>query len=61
MATNANDEVYPFVFAVVENENNESWKWFLSCIRLYVTNRNLCIISDRHSGIIEAIKEDSLW
>jgi hypothetical protein len=50
-----------FAFAVVESENKDSWKWFLSCIRRYVTNRNLCIISNRHGGIIEAIKEDSLW
>ena len=50
-----------FAFAVVESENKDRWKWFLSCIRHYVTNLNLCIILDRHSGIIEAIKEDSLW
>jgi hypothetical protein len=50
-----------FAFAVMESENKDSWKWFLSCIRCYVTNLNLCIILDRHDGIIEAIKEDSLW
>jgi hypothetical protein len=61
MAIDANNEVYPLAFAVVESENKDSWKWFLSCIRHYVTNQNLCIISDRHGGIIEAIREDSLW
>jgi hypothetical protein len=61
MATDANNELYPLAFAIVESENYDSWKWFLSCIRRYVTNRNLCIISDRHPGIIKAIREDPLW
>jgi hypothetical protein len=61
MAIDAKNEVYPLAFTVVESENKNSWKWFLSCIRRYVTNRNLCIISDRHGGIIEAIREDPLW
>ena len=61
MATDANNEVYALAFAVVESENKGSWKWFLSCIRRYVINWNLCIISDRHGGIIKAIKEDSIW
>ena len=61
MATDAKNEVYPLAFAVVERENKDSWKWFLSCIRRYVTNQNLCVISNRHGGVIEAIREDSLW
>ena len=61
MATDANNEIYPLTYTVVESKNKDSWKWFLSCIRRYVTNRNLCIISDRHGGIIEAIREDPLW
>ena len=52
MATDGNNEIYPFVFAVVESESTESWGWFLACLLTYVTNRtNLCIISNRHHGI----------
>uniref|UniRef100_A0A2N9EWY4 SWIM-type domain-containing protein n=1 Tax=Fagus sylvatica TaxID=28930 RepID=A0A2N9EWY4_FAGSY len=56
MATEANNEIYPLAFAVVESENGDSWSWFLDCIRKHVTSRkHLCIISDRHGGILHAI------
>jgi hypothetical protein len=32
MATDANNEVYRFAFAVVESENKNSWKWFCHAI-----------------------------
>ena len=52
MAMYANNEVYPLVFTVVECESKETWGWFLACLTRFVTNgTNLCIISDRHSGI----------
>ncbi|XP_030942302.1 uncharacterized protein LOC115967357 [Quercus lobata] len=52
MATDANNEVYPLTFAVVENESKETWGWFLACLKRFVTDQtNLCIISDRHLGI----------
>ena len=52
MATDANNEVYPLAFAVVESESKETWGWFLACLKRFVTDQtNLCIISDRHSGI----------
>ena len=52
MAMNANNEVYPLVFVVVESESKDTWGWFLACLTTFVTDRtNLCIISNRHSGI----------
>ncbi|XP_075669961.1 uncharacterized protein LOC142639702 [Castanea sativa] len=33
MATDANNKIYPLVFAVVESESTETWGWFLACIR----------------------------
>jgi hypothetical protein len=56
MATEANNEVYPLAFAVVESKNGDSWSCFLDCIRKHVTSRkHLCIILDRHGGILHAI------
>ena len=52
MAIDANNKIYPLAFVVVESESTETWGWFMTCIRRYVTNQtDLCIISDRHLGI----------
>uniref|UniRef100_A0A2N9G5E1 MULE transposase domain-containing protein n=1 Tax=Fagus sylvatica TaxID=28930 RepID=A0A2N9G5E1_FAGSY len=58
MAQDANNEIYPLAFAIVENESESTWKWFLSLIRLHVTQRKgICTISDRHGGIRKAIMD----
>ncbi|XP_021749052.1 uncharacterized protein LOC110714810 [Chenopodium quinoa] len=55
-SVDANFQVFPLAFAIVEGENTSSWSWFLSCIRVHVTDREgLCVISDRHAGIIAAM------
>ncbi|KAL9684501.1 hypothetical protein QQ045_021941 [Rhodiola kirilowii] len=49
---------YLFAFALVESENTSSWFWFMSCIREGVTSRRgLCVISDRHGGIMATMNE----
>ncbi|KAL6316794.1 hypothetical protein AAG906_021094 [Vitis piasezkii] len=41
-----------------QGENVDSWGWFLACIRTRVTNRRkLCVISDRHPGIMAAMSD----
>uniref|UniRef100_A0A2N9HZV4 MULE transposase domain-containing protein n=1 Tax=Fagus sylvatica TaxID=28930 RepID=A0A2N9HZV4_FAGSY len=35
----ADNKVYPLAFAIVENESESTWKWFLCLIRLHVTQR----------------------
>ncbi|KAL9670830.1 hypothetical protein QQ045_008388 [Rhodiola kirilowii] len=53
-----NNGVLPVAFALVESENTSSWSWFMRCIRDGVTLRlGLCVISDRHGGIMAAMKE----
>ncbi|XP_056688052.1 uncharacterized protein [Spinacia oleracea] len=37
MSINANFQLFPLAVAIVENENGESWKWFMKCIRHLVT------------------------
>ncbi|KAJ7962058.1 Transposon protein, putative, Mutator sub-class, expressed [Quillaja saponaria] len=53
-----NNSLVPVAFAVVEEENTDSWGWFLSLIRMHVTQRvGICLISDRHAGIIAAASD----
>ncbi|XP_021771013.1 uncharacterized protein LOC110735155 [Chenopodium quinoa] len=53
-----NFQVFPLAFALVEGENISSWSWFMSCLRDRVTQRDgLCVIFDRHAGIIAAMND----
>ena len=59
MATDANNKVLPLVFAVVDKKSGPSWGWFLECFRIslgeVIANKDICVISDRHKGIQNAI------
>ncbi|KAG5529356.1 hypothetical protein RHGRI_029912 [Rhododendron griersonianum] len=58
----AENQIFPIAFAIVEKEDANNWGWFLSCLRNFVTNRTeLCLISDRHTGLLSYIKGDPLW
>ena len=57
MATDANNGIYPLAFAVMEKESKDTWRWFLRCLKKHVTkDREFRIISDRHKGILNAVK-----
>ena len=59
MAQDVNNEIYPLAFAIVKNEFESTWKWFLCLIRLHVTQQEgICTISDRHGGIKAAIMDE---
>jgi hypothetical protein len=53
-----NNQIIPIAMAFVEGENFESWLWFFRQLKIgIVKNRpNMCIIHDRHAGILKAIK-----
>ncbi|XP_057540802.1 uncharacterized protein LOC130818660 [Amaranthus tricolor] len=34
MVIDANSQLFPLAFAVVEGESNDTWSWFLDCIRV---------------------------
>ncbi|KAL9674108.1 hypothetical protein QQ045_030378 [Rhodiola kirilowii] len=52
------NQILPLAYALVESKNIESWKWFMTCIRSDVTQRDgLCIILDRHIGIMRVMEE----
>lgn len=51
----------PLAFAIVEGETKDAWSWFLGCIRTHVTQQQgLCLISDRHASILEAVRNPHL-
>ena len=61
MGCDGNNQLFPLAFAITEGENIDSWGWFLACIRNRVTQRTgMCVISDRHPGIMTAMSDPHL-
>ena len=61
MGCDGNNKLFSLEFAITEGENIDSWGWFLVCIRNRVTERpRICIISDRHPGIMAAMTDPHL-
>ena len=61
MGCDGNNQLFPLTFAIIEGENIDSWGWFLPCIRNRVTQRTgICVISDKHPGIMAAISDPHL-
>ncbi|KAK4405794.1 hypothetical protein Sango_0585900 [Sesamum angolense] len=58
-AMDGNQQVPPLAFAIVDEETYPSWKWFLQQLSRHVIRgrRGICLISDRHGGIIKAVRE----
>jgi len=52
------NQVVPLAFAFVESENIGSWTWFFRQLKISVVKDkpNVCILHDRHAGILSAIK-----
>ena len=48
MTTNANNEIVPLVFTVMDDETRASWRWFSSCLQTarqhVVPDSSICII-----------------
>ncbi|XP_052621924.1 uncharacterized protein LOC128127496 [Lactuca sativa] len=56
----ANNQVYPIAWVVVDVENKPNWTWFIELLRDSVDlqdGRGLVVISDQHKGLSEAVKE----
>uniref|UniRef100_K3ZC66 SWIM-type domain-containing protein n=1 Tax=Setaria italica TaxID=4555 RepID=K3ZC66_SETIT len=49
----------PLAFSLAESENNESWSWFMKLVRRHVLGplRIVCMISDRHHGLLNCTKD----
>ncbi|CAI9272226.1 unnamed protein product [Lactuca saligna] len=59
MGVDGNNQILPLAFAIVENESYDTWDWFLSHVKNHVVKdrEGICLISDRHGGILKAINE----
>lgn len=56
------NHLIPIAFAIVESENISSWTWFMDRVKKKVVlrRRDVCVISDRHAGIISAMNNPTL-
>ncbi|KAL8098798.1 hypothetical protein AgCh_031499 [Apium graveolens] len=59
VAVDGFSHILPLAFAIVESENVSSWGWFMDRLRRFVAGRRhgICIISDRHVGIMAAMRQ----
>jgi hypothetical protein len=62
IANDANKRLVPLAFAFVEAENNNNWQWFFHLLRTKVLppQRDICVISDGHQGILAAVNIEIL-
>ncbi|XP_047313724.1 uncharacterized protein LOC124917311 [Impatiens glandulifera] len=60
MGSDSNNHQYPLAYAIVNEETTANWSWFLRRLRRFIcrSRTGVCIISDRHAGIIEAMKKE---
>ena len=57
-AQDGNYHQYPLAFAVVDSENNDSWRWFMTKLQEIIPDDDeLVFISDRHQSILKAVAE----
>ncbi|XP_022562547.1 uncharacterized protein LOC111208095 [Brassica napus] len=57
LAQDGNFQIFPIAFAVVDTENDDSWHWFFTQLKLLIPDdEGLAIISDRHNSIGKAIR-----
>ena len=49
IGVDCNNQIVPLAFAFVENENIDSWYWFLERVKIHVVaaRPDVCLISDR--------------
>ncbi|KAL0456107.1 UNVERIFIED_CONTAM: hypothetical protein Slati_0949900 [Sesamum latifolium] len=54
----ANQQILPIAFTLVDEESLASWRWFLEMLAKHLMlddDDRICLIFDRHSGLISAI------
>ena len=57
IGVDGNNQLMLVAFAFIESENTDSWLWFLQLVKQHVVvgRTNVCLISDRHAEILQAI------
>ncbi|XP_062099976.1 uncharacterized protein LOC133805842 [Humulus lupulus] len=57
IALDANNHLYPVAFGIVDNENHDSWKYFMSKLKEAIGEvEDLAFVSDRHVSITHALE-----
>ncbi|KAK1679084.1 hypothetical protein QYE76_039932 [Lolium multiflorum] len=58
IGVDGNNRIVPLAFAFVESENTASWLWFFRQLKKSIVKDrpNVCMLQDRHAGILAAIK-----
>ena len=58
VAVDPERQLVPLAFALIEEENNDSWSWYMKLVRRYVLgpSRQVCMVSDKH-GLLNCVKE----
>ena len=54
-----NNQLVPIAMVFVEGENYDNWLWFFQQLKVGVVmdRPNVCLIHDRHPGILKAVKQ----
>jgi len=62
IGTDSEDQLVPLSFAIVRKDDTDSWCWFLRLVRQVVIGpgHDVCVISDRHAGILNVVQEEML-
>ncbi|KAL3502784.1 hypothetical protein ACH5RR_037233 [Cinchona calisaya] len=62
VALDTNNQILPVAYAIVDEETIQSWGWFMEQLRHHVVRdlETVCIISDRHRGIVNDMSESPL-
>ena len=53
----ANDNMFPIVYGVMSFENYEDWNWFLQNLKNLIGDKDVVILSDRHSSLLRSVPE----
>lgn len=57
-ALDGDDGIFPVAFAMVDNESNDNWHWFLEQLRSVLSiSQSITFVSDREKGIKKAVLE----
>ena len=60
ISCDADNRLVPLAFALVTGEDTNNWSWFMHLLRTKVVGRDrvVCLIYDRHQGILNAVKDE---